>query len=574
MPEAIGHDNDVIGDAPVVPEQYNVTKGTNYAPRVEVDGSAAVKFGSRYTHYAVKGSGFTVALTADGESGDDGVYDTDDFDDKVARISDVTDTDTLYLTGTGTAAVWGGFSADDCPFKSIGGGGDANASTSEFQDNSLSNTRQYGFKNSTRADSTSLYIYKRRYAVNAQYNDAVLPIDISGDGIPLDVQKDYEIGVAILLTKFTGTHTMFANNGEREREDAPWIRTDINEYYFEAPTPRITSSTSSVSFLKINDVELILNKWYFLKIVYKADTTSYWLYVTDDFVNWHCDKIESQRPYNTSLISTYGFGCDIGSEFNRYRNFIIDLDNTYMKQGDDIIWGKFTGEFGSEYVGSTYYPTEIVVSGSYKWGFSVTLRSATAITVDWGDGTVGTYTSSGNITHNYSSNTTRTVKISADGDIALYQSAYMDNLDGYSTRISVGSDVSYFGCFAKDITRITRVYFRNPDTILMEQTFMNNTNITMVALPQNLAEIPPQAFTSGNDIIASLSIPATVTSIGDSAFENCAALTKLQFYSEVPPTFGDSAFTNCNFTTILVPHGCGDAYKEALPAYADVIKEI
>ena len=97
--------------------------------KITVTNSETVKFTNRYTCFAVKditeeGSGLTVSLTESGQSGDSGVIDTADLDDKTARFFSVGNTDTLYITGSGTALVWSGYSADDCPFKKLAKGGE------------------------------------------------------------------------------------------------------------------------------------------------------------------------------------------------------------------------------------------------------------------------------------------------------------------------------------------------------------------------------------------------------------------------------------------------------------------
>lgn len=131
MPEVNVQDNDVIGTEPVIPDiayTVDLSGGIPYA-KIEVTESAVIAFPVKYSNYAVKAleGDFTVSLTADSESGDDGTIDTADISDNVARFFNVHGVDTLYVTGTGTIQVWGGDSPDYCPFKkgSKGGGGAA-----------------------------------------------------------------------------------------------------------------------------------------------------------------------------------------------------------------------------------------------------------------------------------------------------------------------------------------------------------------------------------------------------------------------------------------------------------------
>ena len=131
MLEVIVQDNDVIGTEPVIPDTVytvDLSGGIPYA-KIEVTESATITFPVKYSNLAVKAleGDFTVSLTADGESGDDGTIDTADMSDNAARFYNVVSVDTLYVTGTGTVQVWGGDSPDYCPFKkgSKGGGGAA-----------------------------------------------------------------------------------------------------------------------------------------------------------------------------------------------------------------------------------------------------------------------------------------------------------------------------------------------------------------------------------------------------------------------------------------------------------------
>lgn len=131
MPEVIVQDNDVIGTEPVIPDTIytvDLSGGIPYA-KIEVTDSVTITFPEKYSNLAVKAleGDFTVSLTEDGESGDDGTIDTADISDNAARFYNVVGVDTLYVTGTGTVQVWGGDSPDYCPFKkgAKGGGGAA-----------------------------------------------------------------------------------------------------------------------------------------------------------------------------------------------------------------------------------------------------------------------------------------------------------------------------------------------------------------------------------------------------------------------------------------------------------------
>jgi hypothetical protein len=106
-----------------------------------VTDTETVVFPAKYTCYAVKGDDVTVSLTENGESGDDGVLDTADFADNVALFTEISDTDTLYITGSGDVQVWGGFRAENCPFRNgvKGGVKCLGTTTTELTDGSTVN---------------------------------------------------------------------------------------------------------------------------------------------------------------------------------------------------------------------------------------------------------------------------------------------------------------------------------------------------------------------------------------------------------------------------------------------------
>jgi hypothetical protein len=64
-----------------------------------------------------------------------------------------------------------------------------------------------------------------------------------------------------------------------------------------------------------------------------------------------------------------------------------------------------------------------------------------------------------------------------------------------------------------------------------------------------------------------VTIPNSVTSIGDGAFEGCETLTSVTIEAETPPTLGEKAFYNTNNCPIYVPCNAVNAYKTAWSGY-------
>lgn len=90
------------------------------------------------------------------------------------------------------------------------------------------------------------------------------------------------------------------------------------------------------------------------------------------------------------------------------------------------------------------------------------------------------------------------------------------------------------------------------------------------AVPDGVEKISACAFYAKTDM-NSLTLPQTLVSIDNSAFDNCLNLTRIESLNPVPPTFsGFSNFTNVDKDScqLIVPDGALEAYQTA-----DVWKE-
>ena len=97
------------------------------------------------------------------------------------------------------------------------------------------------------------------------------------------------------------------------------------------------------------------------------------------------------------------------------------------------------------------------------------------------------------------------------------------------------NDVSYYSYFGDIVIPTTVVY--------------DNETYTVIAIGESTFYIPP----SFGGSITSVSIPSSVTSIGESAFENCHSLTSVTIPNSVT-SIGESAFYNCsNLTSVTIP---------------------
>ncbi len=86
-----------------------------------------------------------------------------------------------------------------------------------------------------------------------------------------------------------------------------------------------------------------------------------------------------------------------------------------------------------------------------------------------------------------------------------------------------------------------------------ESAFENCSALTSVEIPNSVTSIGGYAF-NGCNSLTSVLIPNSVTSIGESAFENCSALTSVEIPNSVT-SIGGYAFNGCNsLTSVLIPN--------------------
>lgn len=99
----------------------------------------------------------------------------------------------------------------------------------------------------------------------------------------------------------------------------------------------------------------------------------------------------------------------------------------------------------------------------------------------------------------------------------------------------------------------TNVVFSVPDTVkTIANAFMYCTYLKSVTIPDSVTEIGDNAFYNCTSL-TNLSIPSSVIVIGKSAFYNCTSLIKINIPSSVNEV-GDSAFAYCNaLTKIDIP---------------------
>ncbi len=135
----------------------------------------------------------------------------------------------------------------------------------------------------------------------------------------------------------------------------------------------------------------------------------------------------------------------------------------------------------------------------------------------------------------------------------------LENYTGTDTEVKIpsminGKKVTNIGkwvfAFASNSKQITSVTIPNTVVTIDEYAFNACTNLENVNIPDSVKTIGKRAFYGTN--LKSVTIPNGVTSIGNEAFSNCKNLEEVQIPSSVK-TIGANAFSSSNIKSISLP---------------------
>ena len=167
------------------------------------------------------------------------------------------------------------------------------------------------------------------------------------------------------------------------------------------------------------------------------------------------------------------------------------------------------------------------------------------------------------------------------------------------TSVDIGNGITGMGVNVfEDCTSLTSVTFGNnlggtipgymfrnctalTDCILpvgitaIGQEAFKNTALSEIVIPEGVMTIGMDAFRSG-DYVTAVTLPETITEIGQGAFADLVLNTRITIYAGSPPTLGATSGVNASFgtpgATIYVPAGSLFIYKDAWPVYADYMQ--
>ncbi len=145
--------------------------------------------------------------------------------------------------------------------------------------------------------------------------------------------------------------------------------------------------------------------------------------------------------------------------------------------------------------------------------------------------------------------------IDSDNYELMYAQIFF-NIDIEATRIETEKGIFFVdGTTLKDYAGSdTVITIPNSITKIGDYAFSNCDSLTTIAIPDSVTSIGDNAF-AGCTSLTCITIPDSVTSIGDDAFWKCTSLTSITIPNSIT-TINDSTFRECtNLSRITIPSG-------------------
>lgn len=188
-----------------------------------------------------------------------------------------------------------------------------------------------------------------------------------------------------------------------------------------------------------------------------------------------------------------------------------------------------------------------------------------------------------NIESNYDINyddTTKTLTINTDdsGNSSSGSNKYSSVIDRSITELTAEdfNGVTKIGNYAfAGSSSLTTVTIPSTITEIGNSAFYECLNMTNLQLLEGLQRIGQNAFYANNKI-TSVILPSTLTAIDYHAFWGCNNLVEVTILATTPPTAGVSPFSTNNVEKIYIPAGTLSVYQNASgwSAYSDIFVEL
>ncbi len=211
--------------------------------------------------------------------------------------------------------------------------------------------------------------------------------------------------------------------------------------------------------------------------------------------------------------------------------------------------------YGCNALNSIIIPSSVVAIGDYAFYYC---KDLTNVVIPKSVTTIGdsSFAACDSLT-----NVTISDGVEIIGNHAFFGCDALTNITIPSSVITIG-DKAFFGC--KDLENITvnenNGYYASVDGVLFnkDKTTLIQYPIASVrtsyTIPNGVTTIGDSAF-SPCQALTNVTIPNGVTTIGNSAFSSCQALTNVTIPNSVT-TIGDSAFLSCQaLKSVIIPNG-------------------
>ena len=205
-------------------------------------------------------------------------------------------------------------------------------------------------------------------------------------------------------------------------------------------------------------------------------------------------------------------------------------------------------DIGATYItddGKTRLYIKIAANGRMTVPLYFSQSAANGVTIDWGDGsTTQTLTGTGN------KNTTHTYTSIGDYIITLKVTSGTLGLGNGNSSYSVMGSTNNNGKVYCNM--LQKVEIGSSVTSIGNSAFQNCYSLYSINIPEGVTSIGSYAFSYCYSLY-SINIPEGVTSIGNYAFSYCYSLSSIVIPSNVT-RIGNSAFQNCSsLSSIVIP---------------------
>jgi len=136
----------------------------------------------------------------------------------------------------------------------------------------------------------------------------------------------------------------------------------------------------------------------------------------------------------------------------------------------------------------------------------------------------------------------------ATGNVTIPQSFWSSISNTWLPVVGIGPNVFQQSFSYNSV--ITSVSIPNSVTSIGNGAFFGCTSLTSVSIPNRVTSIGQNAFSSCTSL-ASVSIPYSVTSIGQNAFSSCTSLTSVSIPNS-GTSIGSNAFTNSGLGSVFI----------------------